>query len=130
MALVLVLTDLSSMIVARRSLVSASENAAMQAAHILDRDVYYQGNSGVMVPLDCAESRLVVLRELDTWSHSEKAIRRFELSQIRLEDFYCSGDEVEIVTSAKFDLPFVLPNSQLQKFELTVKVGASSRRAD
>jgi len=38
-----VLTDISSMIVAQRSLVQATESAAQSAAHALDLDSYYQG---------------------------------------------------------------------------------------
>ena len=58
-----VLTDISSIIVAHRSLVQATESAAQSAAHALDLDTYYQGKHSVLsflvtdaspvIPIDC-----------------------------------------------------------------------------
>ncbi len=58
-----VLTDISAVIVAQRSLVQATESAAQSAAHALDLDVYYQGkhsalsflvsNASPVIPIDC-----------------------------------------------------------------------------
>ena len=59
-----VLTDISSIIVAHRSLVQATESAAQSAAHALDLDTYYQGKHSALsflvsdaspvIPIDCA----------------------------------------------------------------------------
>ena len=58
-----VLTDLSAVIVAQRSLVHATESAAQSAAHALDLDTYYQGKHSALsflvsdaspvIPIDC-----------------------------------------------------------------------------
>ena len=58
-----VLTDISSIIVAHRSLVQATESAAQSAAHALDLDTYYQGKHSALsflisdaspvIPIDC-----------------------------------------------------------------------------
>jgi len=62
-----VLTDISAVIVAQRSLVQATESAAQSAAHALDLDVYYQGkhsalsflvsNASPVIPIDCQAAR-------------------------------------------------------------------------
>jgi hypothetical protein len=58
-----VLTDISAIIVAQRSLVQATESAAQSAAHALDLDTYYQGKHSALsllvsdaspvIPIDC-----------------------------------------------------------------------------
>lgn len=61
-----VLTDISAVIVAQRSLIQATESAAQSAAHALDLDTYYQGkhsalsflasNASPVVPIDCSKA--------------------------------------------------------------------------
>jgi hypothetical protein len=58
-----VLTDISAIIVAQRSLVQATESAAQSAAHALDLDTYYQGKHSALsflvsdaspvIPINC-----------------------------------------------------------------------------
>jgi len=58
-----VLTDISAVIVAQRSLVQATESEAQSAAHALDLDTYYQGKHSALsflvsdaspvIPIDC-----------------------------------------------------------------------------
>lgn len=58
-----VLTDISAVIVAQRSLVQATESAAQSAAHALDLDTYYKGKHSALsflvsdaspvIPIDC-----------------------------------------------------------------------------
>ena len=130
LSLAFVLTDLAAMVVAQRSLITASENAVMRGAQALDKGAYYRGNSGVSVPLDCAEARLVAMKELEAWSRENSSIRRPEITHIILDDFYCSGDVVEITTSGQLTLPFNLPGAVHERFELKAKVGAKSRRVN
>lgn len=59
-----VLTDVSAIIVAKRSLIQATESAAQSAAHALDLETYYQGKHSALsflvtdaspvIPIDCA----------------------------------------------------------------------------
>ncbi len=130
LTLAFVLTDLATMVVAQRSLTNATENAVMRSAQVLDRNAYYRGNSGVSVPLDCPESRLVAMRELDLWGREDGSIRRPEISHITLQEFICSGDTVEVTTSGQLTLPFALPGSTLERIVLKATVGAKSRRAN
>ena len=61
-----VLTDISAIIVAHRSLVQATESAAQSAAHALDLDTYYQGKHSALsflvtdaspvIPIDCEDA--------------------------------------------------------------------------
>jgi hypothetical protein len=62
-----VLTDISAIFVAQRSLVQATESAAQSAAHALDLDTYYQGKHSALsilvsdaspvIPIDCQAAR-------------------------------------------------------------------------
>jgi hypothetical protein len=59
-----VLTNISAIIVAKRSLIQATESAAQSAAHALDLETYYQGKHSALsflvtdaspvIPIDCA----------------------------------------------------------------------------
>ena len=61
-----VLTDISAIIVAKRSLIQATESAAQSAAHALDLETYYQGKHSALsflvtdaspvIPIDCGSA--------------------------------------------------------------------------
>ena len=132
-----VLTDISSIIVAHRSLVQATESAAQSAAHALDLDTYYQGKHSALsflvidaspvIPIDCAAASKRAIETLADIanSSSHKLVRR-ELSNLRISDFQCNGTEVLITTSAKAWLPISLSLFSFESVELTASAGTSS----
>jgi Putative Flp pilus-assembly TadE/G-like len=128
-ALLFLITDIATMAVAKRSLVHATESAALRAVQSLDRAAYYRGDSGVAIPLDCSMARTRVIEELELWMQSSEDLRRPELKQIWLSDFHCEGNRVELNTSARTALPFRLPGSTLDKVELHASASAQSDRA-
>ena len=57
-ASLMVMTDVSSLIVAKRSLAQATEAAAQRGVHALDKSAYYQGKANIFtVPLAIATHR-------------------------------------------------------------------------
>ena len=96
-ALLLLMSDVSSIALSKRTLTQATEAAALRAVQSLDKAAYYQGTSAVGVPLDCSMARIRVLEELDLWM-SKDEMHRPELSEIRLTDFYCEGNTVDLRT--------------------------------
>ena len=132
-----VLTDISSIIVAHRSLMQATESAAQSAAHALDLDTYYQGKHSALsflvsdaspvIPIDCtAASKRANETLADIANSSSRRLVRRELSDLRISDFQCNGTEVLITTSAKAWLPISLSLFSFESVELTASAGTSS----
>lgn len=132
-----VLTDISSIIVAHRSLIQATESAAQSAAHALDLDTYYQGKHSALsflvsdaspvIPIDCADASERANETLaDIANSSSRKLVRRELSDLRISDFQCNGTEVLITTSAKAWLPLSLSLFSFESVQLTASAGTSS----
>lgn len=138
-----VLTDISSIIVAHRSLVQATESAAQSAAHALNLDTYYQGkhsalsflvsNASPVIPIDCkaASSRASqTLADIANSTNrnygSSKQLLRRELSDVRISEFQCNGAEVLITTSAKAWLPISLSLFSFESVDLSASAGTTS----
>lgn len=125
--ILILVTDIASISVSKQSLVHASESAVIRASHNVDLGSYYKGNSGVAVPIDCQVAYAKVVEELNQWLDSGKDIHRIELEQLSLTNFSCSGNRVQISTSARAVLPFRLP--QASSFvEIHATVEAQSDR--
>jgi len=126
-ALLLLMTDVASIAVSKRSLTQATEAAALRAVQSLDRAAYYQGTSTVGVPLDCSVARARVLEELDLWMQGD-GMHAPQLEQIGLTDFYCEGNTVDLRTSARVALPFRLPQSNLTTVQIYASAGAAANK--
>ena len=88
-ASLMVMTDVSALIVAKRSLVQATEAAAQRGVHTLDKSEYYQGKGNLftapmaiathrahpVIPIDCARGGIEVLLELNSWSNDESDLQ-------------------------------------------------------
>lgn len=145
-----VLTDISAIIVAKRSLIQATESAAQSAAHALDLETYYQGKHSALsflvtdaspvIPIDCAAANT---RAAETLSDIESSapptssltrssttakgkLIRPELSDLRISQFQCNGTEVLITTTAKAKLPIALSLFSFESVSLTASAGTTS----
>lgn len=146
-----VLTDISAVIVAQRSLVQATESAAQSAAHALDLDTYYQGKHSALsflvsdaspvIPIDCkaASSRASeTLADIANTANrnyggtsyqfggSNRQLVRRELSNVHISEFQCNGTEVLITASAKAWLPISLSLFSFESVDLSASAGTTS----
>jgi len=139
-----VLTDISAVIVAQRSLVQATESAAQSAAHALDLDTYYQGKHSALsflvndaspiIPIDChaASSRAtetledIANIESRNYGGPNKHLVRRELSNVRISNFQCNGTEVLITSTAKAWLPISLSLFSFESVDLSASAGTTS----
>lgn len=145
-----VLTDISAIIVAKRSLIQATESAAQSAAHALDLETYYQGKHSALsflvtdaspvIPIDCAAANT---RAAETLSDIESSapptssltrssttakgkLIRPELSDLRISQFQCNGAEVLITSTAKAKLPITFSLFSFESVSLTASAGTTS----
>jgi uncharacterized membrane protein len=139
-----VLTDISAIFVAQRSLVQATESAAQSAAHALDLETYYQGKHSALsflvsdaspvIPIDCgaasnrASETLADIANTANRNYGDSSTQliRRELSDVHISEFQCNGTEVLITASAKAWLPISLSFFSFESVNLSASVGTTS----
>ncbi len=140
-ASLMVMTDVSALIVAKRSLVQATEAAAQRGVHTLDKSAYYQGKANMFtapmalatnrehpsIPIDCTRGGVEVLLELNSWSNDESDMKWQQLKGIQLTNFSCDGVSLEISTRAEMKLPFKVPFTTTDSVFLTATAGTTNK---
>jgi len=136
-ASVMVMTDVSTVIIAKRSLAQATEAAAQRGIHALDENSYYQGKANMftvplavathrahpVIPIDCNRGGFEVLLELRSFSNDESDLKWHQLKGIQLVDYQCDGQSLAIQTRSEVDLPFKVPFSTMESAFLTASAG-------
>ena len=140
-ASLMVMTDVASLIVAKRSLVQATEAAAQRGVHTLDKSSYYQGKANMftvplamatqrahpVIPIDCTRGGVEVLLELNSWSNDQSDMKWNQLKGIELTDFDCDGSSLEIRTRSEMNLPFQVPFSRTNSVFLAATAGTTNK---
>jgi hypothetical protein len=139
-ASLMVMTDVSSLIVAKRALVQATEAAAQRGVHTLDKGSYYQGKGNIFtvplavasnrahpkIPIDCGRGGYEVLLELNSWSRDQGDMKWQQLQGIELTDYQCDGETLFIQTRSEVNLPFRVPFSSIDSVFLTASAGTGN----
>ena len=140
-ASLMVMTDVSSIIVAKRSLVQATEAAAQRGVQSLDKGKYYQGKRNMftvplamatqrahpVIPIDCTRGGVEVLLELNSWSNDQSNMKWHQLKGIELTNFDCDDASLEISTRSEMNLPFQIPFSGTNSVFLTATAGTTNK---
>lgn len=139
----LVLTDISSIYLAKRSLTQATEAAVQRAMKNLDAESYYSGEYNLTklianmigsseedpgIPIDCDAGVRDAQELLNTWGGGEGS--RFNLGHINIVDFQCDGYQIYIQTSAHAQMPVHLPFMTNDSIALSTEAGAIGERAE
>ena len=139
-ASLMVMTDVSALIVAKRSLVQATEAAAQRGVHTLDKSEYYQGKGNMFtaplaiatqrehptIPIDCSRGGVEVLLELNSWSNDESDMKWQQLKGVQLTSFSCDGASLDISTRSEMKLPFKVPFTTTDSVFLTATAGTTN----
>ena len=140
-ACLMVMTDVSTLIVAKRSLAQATEAAAQRGVHTLDKSSYYQGKANVftvplavarqrahpVIPIDCNRGGYEVLLELHSWSLDKSDLKWQQLEEIQLTNYQCDGQSLDIETRSEVKLPFKVPFSSIDSVFLTASAGTTNQ---
>ena len=140
-ALLMVMSDVATVLVAKRSLVQATEAAAQRGVHTLDKSAYYTGKGTMFtaplalitkrdhtpIPIDCNRAVLNVMLELRNWSNDDGSMKRHELQGIVLTDLQCDGSSIEISTYSQVKFPFTVPFSRMDSAILTATAGTTNQ---
>ena len=139
-ASLMVMTDVSALIVAKRSLVQATEAAAQRGVHTLDKSSYYQGKANVFtvplaiathrphptIPIDCGRGGVEVLLELNSWSRDQSDMKWQQLKGIQLTNYQCDGETLFIETRSEVNLPFRVPFTSTDSVFLKASAGTGN----
>lgn len=140
----LIMTDVTSIYLAKRSLTLAAEAAAQQSLSNLDKALYYKGefNSTKMslniwgagendpgIPIDCHEGRADALKVLESWSSLGEGISQSNLSEISMTNFSCDGFQIEVTVSGLAQLPIPIPFFEVDEVLLSSRVSTIGERA-
>ncbi len=140
-ASLMVMTDVGVLLVAKRSLVQATEAAAQRGVQTLDKSAYYQGKANMftallaiatnrphpVIPIDCSRGGVEVLRELHSWSIDDTDMKWQQLKGIQLTNFQCDGQSLAIRTRSEVILPFKVPMSATNSVFLTASAGTTNQ---
>ena len=136
-ASLMLMSDVSSVIIAKRSLAQATEAAAQRGVHTLNKSIYYQGKANMftvplarathrahpVIPIDCNRGGLEVLLELNSWSNDDSDLKWHKLKGIQLTNYQCDGQSLAIQTRSEVNLPFRVPFSSIDSVFLTASAG-------
>lgn len=144
LSLFLVLTDISSVYIAKRNLTLTTEAAVQRGVKNLDEESYYSGEYNLNrmiwsalgngqedpgIPIDCGAG-LEDVRQILNDSHSLTfEMSRPNLTGVNLDDFFCDGYRFEIFTSAKANLPIPLPFIEIREIQIRSHVSVIAQRA-
>ena len=139
-ASLMVMTDVSALIVAKRSLVQATEAAAQRGVHTLNKSEYYQGKANMFtvplaiathrphptIPIDCGRGGAEVLLELNSWSRDQSDMKWQQLKGIQLTNYQCDGASLFIETRSEVNLPFRIPFTSTDSVFLKASAGTGN----
>ena len=140
-ACLVVMSNVATVLVAKRSLAQATEAAAQRGVHSLDKSAYYTGKGTMFtaplamftgrehspIPIDCNRAFIDVVLELRNWSNDDSSIIRHELQRIVLTNMECDGSSLEISTSSGVKFPFTVPFLNMDSAVLTSTVGTTNQ---
>ena len=139
----LILTDISSVYLAKRNLTAISEAVTQRAMRNLDRDSYYVGEYNLYryqvdlinnlhtdpgIPIDCEAGYKDALATVESYSQSDLA--RGNLLDISLLDFHCDGFQVEVQLGARARMPVRIPITNQEFVPINSKSGAIGERSE
>jgi hypothetical protein len=139
----LILTDISTIYFAKRSLTQATEAAAQRGVRNLDLDAYYRGRYNLTqllvnltnereldpgVPIDCSKGAIDARDAINDFSRNRANLFGQHLGVIRIVAISCDGYQISIETSAKAALPFIFPFINLSEVEISSHIGTFDER--
>lgn len=135
--LLMILTDISSVYIAKRALTQATEASAQRSVRNLNAEVYYSKHFipekfDPGIPIDCDKGSEDAYSTFADWIHMsesvEVSIGRPNLNHMKVDDFSCDGFEVSISTSASVRLPFILSFFNIEEVEIRSQVSTIAER--
>ena len=138
-----ILTDISTIYFAKRSLTQATEAAAQRGVRNLDLDAYYRGKYNINqlfrnfssegekdpgIPIDCSKGTSDARDSIHEFSSDRVNLFGQHLGVIKIDAMTCDGYQISLETSSTATLPFVLPFINLSSVEISSQIGTFDER--
>jgi hypothetical protein len=139
----IVVTDIASVAIAKRSLTQATEAAAQRGVRNLDLRAYYSGEFDLTtmagnlfgigpddpgVPIDCSKALGDAQGALVDWSNGDKSLRRSEITALRISSIDCDGFGIQLITEATARLPIAIPIFKMESIQISARVSTTNTR--
>lgn len=144
LSLSMILTDITSIYLAKRSLTTMTEAFAQRGMRNLNKDAYYQGEfsaiqglKGIVgagekdpgIPIDCAAGERDIQQSIFGSLIFNTPMSRANLRDVSLRVFDCDGFQIYIETTAVAILPIPVPFIDLRNVSIHSYAGAVGERA-
>lgn len=141
----MILTDISSIYLAKRSLSLATEAALQRGMKNIDETAYYSGEynfnqllvnsfgkaeSDPGIPINCEKGLQDIQEVLSGWQARGAASVRENVDQLRLTNFECDGFQIYVESAAIARIPLPIPFINLNEVALHSYAGAVGERAE
>lgn len=141
----LILTNISSIYLAKRSLSLATEAALQRGMRNLDETAYYSGEYNFNqllvnvigqaegdpgIPIDCDKGLQDIQEVLSSWQARGAASIRENVEELKLTNFECDGYQIFIKSEAIARIPIPIPFINLDEVEIHSYAGAIGERAE
>lgn len=141
----LILSNISAIYLAKRTLILATEAAVQRGGKNLDQAEYYSGEynmtdflQGVVghgegdpgIPIDCNAGVRDAAELLTHWQGRERTVTRAGISQMQLTNFQCDGFQIYLESAAIVRLPFPLAFIGISEVNITSSAGGIGERSE
>ena len=141
----MILTDISSIYLAKRSLSLATEAALQRGMKNIDETAYYSGEynfnqllvnsfgqaeSDPGIPIDCGKGLKDIQEVLSGWQARGAASVRENVDQLRLTNFECDGFQIYVESTAIAQIPLPIPFINLNEVAIHSYAGGVGERAE
>ena len=141
----LILTDISSIYLAKRSLSLATEAALQRGMKNIDETAYYSGEynfnqllvnsfgqaeSDPGIPINCEKGLQDIQEVLSGWQARGAASVRENVGQLRLTNFECDGFQIYVESAAIARIHLLIPFITLNEVAIHSYAGGVGERAE
>lgn len=138
-----ILTDISSVYIAKRALTQSTEAAAQRGARNLNYEAYYSSKYNALtfienltpsaqqdpgIPIDCSKGRADAESSFEDLREVQRRQSGLKLESMQIERFECDGFQIALETSAEVALPFQFPFINLEKIHINSSIGTFDER--
>jgi hypothetical protein len=141
----MILTDISAIYLAKRSLTLITESGVQRGMKNLDKESYYSGEYNLSqmaanmlgnseedpgIPIDCRLGSNDAYETVANGNDFQSPMSRANLKDIRITHFECDGFQIYLEASATAVLPVPIPFINMREIGISTHAGAIGERAD
>ena len=132
-SLLMIMTNIATVTLAKRTLTQSAESVAQRGAHFLDEDVYYSGKFNAItmvqnlfgqgpddpgVPIDCQKAQAGIAEAIEDLANESELLIDKGAHNLEIVEIVCDGRDLRVALQVEVDLPFQIPLLNLRSVTL------------